>query len=272
MTLELADRLLSFRKSSGLSQEEVAGRLNISRQAVSRWERGEAMPDLENLLALSDLYSVSLDELVKGTPCPPDETSEAADAEDEPADGSDEESEEDKNEPPKDRVKISPGHIHIEDKNGDVVHVGFDGIYINENGTVHVDSRSGNGTDADPKVDIHIRNGHIIPVNEEGRVCHFLRRFPFPLLAVAAFLLVGFLCEGGWGVSWLVFFTVPLYYSLIDAFAKRNAHIFAYPVLVTGLYLAAGLLYGRWHPEWIIFLTIPAYYSVVAALSRDKHK
>lgn len=43
MTLELADRLLSFRKSAGLSQEEVADRLNISRQAVSRWERGVSL-------------------------------------------------------------------------------------------------------------------------------------------------------------------------------------------------------------------------------------
>lgn len=231
------------------------------------------MPDVENLVALSRLYSVSLDELVKGTPDSPDETREnAGAAEPESDDAANEEASEGKSDPPKDRVRISPRHIHIEDKNGDVVHVGFDGIYIHENGTVRVDSRSGEGVNADPKADLHIRNGHIIPVNEEGRICRFFRRFPFPLLAVAAFLLIGFLCEGGWAVSWLVFFTVPLYYSLIEAFAKRNAHIFAYPVLVTGLYLTAGLLYGRWHPEWILFLTIPAYYSIVTALSRPKHK
>ncbi|MCL2556250.1 MAG: helix-turn-helix domain-containing protein [Firmicutes bacterium] len=64
MDYKIADRLIELRKKSGLSQDELADKLSISRQAISKWERGESLPDTENLIALSKLYSVTLDELV----------------------------------------------------------------------------------------------------------------------------------------------------------------------------------------------------------------
>jgi len=60
----IADKLIALRKKSGLSQDELADKLSISRQAISKWERSESLPDTENLIALSKLYSVSLDDLV----------------------------------------------------------------------------------------------------------------------------------------------------------------------------------------------------------------
>lgn len=64
MDLETANRLYEFRKKSGLSQEELADKLGLSRQAVSKWERAEASPDTDNLLALAKIYGVTLDELL----------------------------------------------------------------------------------------------------------------------------------------------------------------------------------------------------------------
>ena len=64
MSVELGSRLAQMRKQAGYSQEGVADKLGVSRQAVSRWENGEASPDTDNLIALADLYNVSLDELV----------------------------------------------------------------------------------------------------------------------------------------------------------------------------------------------------------------
>lgn len=61
--MELKERLIYFRRTCGLSQEEVAARLNVSRQAISHWEKGTAKPSLENLLLLSQVYDVSMDEL-----------------------------------------------------------------------------------------------------------------------------------------------------------------------------------------------------------------
>lgn len=64
MNIAIADRLLRLRKAHGFSQEELAEKIGISRQSVSKWERAEASPDTDNLIALARLYSVSLDELL----------------------------------------------------------------------------------------------------------------------------------------------------------------------------------------------------------------
>lgn len=60
----LPEKLSELRKKKGLSQIELAEKLNVSRQAVSRWETGGALPSVENLLSLRELYNVSLDEMV----------------------------------------------------------------------------------------------------------------------------------------------------------------------------------------------------------------
>ncbi|MBQ8780833.1 MAG: helix-turn-helix domain-containing protein [Oscillospiraceae bacterium] len=65
MNVETANRLQQLRKKNNLSQEELAEKIGISRQAVSKWERAEASPDTDNLLLLAKLYGVSLDELLK---------------------------------------------------------------------------------------------------------------------------------------------------------------------------------------------------------------
>jgi len=86
MNVEIANRLVQLRKQSNLSQEELAMRLGISRQAVSKWERAESSPDTDNLIALASLYRLSLDDLVHSD-LPPEPTayvppyqSEAAEA------------------------------------------------------------------------------------------------------------------------------------------------------------------------------------------------
>lgn len=62
--MKLSDKILALRKKRGMSQEELAERLNVSRQAVSRWEMGSAQPDASNLLQLSRLFGVSADYLL----------------------------------------------------------------------------------------------------------------------------------------------------------------------------------------------------------------
>lgn len=64
MDLFTAKKLIALRKYYSLSQEALAEKLGVSRQAVSKWERGEASPDTDNLLSLSSLYGVSLDDLL----------------------------------------------------------------------------------------------------------------------------------------------------------------------------------------------------------------
>lgn len=64
MNVEIAERLAARRKEAGLSQEGLAEKLGVSRQAVSKWERSESSPDTDNLIALAKLYGVSLDDLL----------------------------------------------------------------------------------------------------------------------------------------------------------------------------------------------------------------
>mgnify|MGYP003475706890 FL=1 len=64
MNIKIANRLVELRKKSGLSQEQLADKLGLSRQAVSKWERAEASPDTDNLICLAKLYNVSLDDLL----------------------------------------------------------------------------------------------------------------------------------------------------------------------------------------------------------------
>lgn len=66
MNIETAKRLYEYRKAHGYSQEELAAKIGVSRQAISKWERSESSPDTDNLIALAQLYGVSLDTLLMG--------------------------------------------------------------------------------------------------------------------------------------------------------------------------------------------------------------
>lgn len=79
--MDLAERLAALRKRAGLSQGDVAERLNVSRQAVSRWETGLTVPSTDNLSRLSRLYGVTLDELLSySAALPPEKPQEEAPA------------------------------------------------------------------------------------------------------------------------------------------------------------------------------------------------
>ena len=64
--MEFHKKLYQLRKSHGLSQEELAEKLNVSRQTVSKWETGDSTPDMEKLVLLSEYFEISLDELILG--------------------------------------------------------------------------------------------------------------------------------------------------------------------------------------------------------------
>ncbi len=61
----LADKIMNLRKRSGWSQEELAEKMRVSRQAVSKWEGAQAVPDIEKILMLSQLFGVTTDYLLK---------------------------------------------------------------------------------------------------------------------------------------------------------------------------------------------------------------
>lgn len=62
--MNLPEKLAFLRRAKGLCQQELANEMNVSRQAVSKWESGNVMPSLDNLIYLSKLYGVTIDSLI----------------------------------------------------------------------------------------------------------------------------------------------------------------------------------------------------------------
>ena len=62
--MNLGEKIHQLRKQSGMSQEELAAKITVSRQAISKWELGESIPDTENVVQLSKLFNVSTDFLL----------------------------------------------------------------------------------------------------------------------------------------------------------------------------------------------------------------
>lgn len=237
MNIEIANRLVNLRKSNNLSQEALAEKLGISRQAVSKWERAEASPDTDNLIMLARLYGVSLDELLK--------TEDEIPMPDPPA-----------LEGQEDYVDVGFQGIHVRDKNGEV-HVGWDGIHVD-------DSKKGDNVHID-------KNG--VYVNgkkyDKGWFSHnHYHRFPMWAVISVLYILIGVMWNA-WHPGWLLFFFVPIWHSLLEAIYQKNPNCFAYPVFATLVFLCLGIFGFCWHPGWVVFLTIPLYYSL-AAWFRDK--
>ena len=76
----MADRIQHLRKSKGISQEELADKIGVSRQAVSKWESEQSAPDIEKVILLSDFFDVTTDYLLKGIEPISEKNTEKSDA------------------------------------------------------------------------------------------------------------------------------------------------------------------------------------------------
>jgi len=64
--MEIGEKLKNSRLNTGMTQEQIAEKINVSRQTISNWENGKSLPDVISLIEISDLYQISLDDLLKG--------------------------------------------------------------------------------------------------------------------------------------------------------------------------------------------------------------
>lgn len=283
MNLEIATRLVGLRKANKLSQEALAEKLGISRQAVSKWERAEASPDTDNLIALAKLYHVSLDELLKineeeetdsaggvdvgtdgiaggsaasagmrgaeGEVLPAD-TREAGESITEQAAGSCREGGQEGTGVGEDDVYIGLKGIHVKSHSGEEVHIDRRGIHVR-----------------DMKSDVHIGGNGVFVNGEKVRSVEI----PLGVLAIIIYIVIGF-CFDLWHPGWLLFILIPIISSLVDAVCKRDASLFQYPVFAFGIFLYAGIVHTLWHPAWVVFLTIPIFYFLTGAVKDRAEK
>ena len=275
MNIKTANRLFQYRKKHNLSQEELAEKIGVSRQAVSKWERAEASPDTDNLIILAKIYGVTLDELLQGESEP--EVKE--NPEDKVGVG---EPDPDTNYVHTDKVSFKNG-IHVNSEDGDKVDISFaKGIHVDtkDGEHVHIDGSGIHVQEAD-KTRVYTTEDGEVMVDEEISKCHkehhggsAAHKFPMWLIATAGFFLWGF---SGWcmgfALSWVCLLAIPLYHSLVSAIINRKADHFAYPVLCVAVYILAGFLLNGWAIWWLVFLTIPLYYWI-AEMSKNllEHK
>ena len=243
MTIEIADRLVKLRKKYGYSQEELADKLGLSRQAVSKWERAEASPDTDNLICLAKLYGVSLDELL-ATEEDIDTIVQEQVKEETPA------QEEEKVEINKD------DHVIFVGKGGKKVTIGDDGVTCyNSDGTVKKHQ-----------------------FDTKMAIVGAIEATLFTLATVAYIVVSAIL--GWWNIMWVVFFVPEIICSIARAIVKRNANHFnmafvaCFTFFFVSLFLPSvipGMPY-LWHPMWVVFLAIPAYHSTVGAINKAMGK
>ncbi len=315
MNIEIANRLVNLRKSNYLSQEALAEKLGISRQAVSKWERAEASPDTDNLIQLAKLYHVSLDELLmlheeepaarneeedtlaggsegedvqeggsgrkntqadgndrkdvleggsdrKNVPVGENDredmwTGGESDEDIMPEKGMNEEKERKERENEEECVDVGLEGVHIKDRDGSEVHIGWNGIHVD-------DKEKGDNVHIDKK-------GVYVNGKKYDGYSIFFGNFPFAALICILYVIIGTLFQA-WHPGWLLFLLIPLWYSFVSAVKHENANLFAYPVLATLLFLSAGFFWGIWHPGWIIFLTIPLYYTLIPYFVGEEDK
>ena len=269
MNSEIASKLLALRKQNGFSQEELAEKLGVSRQAVSKWERGEASPDTENLILLAKIYGISLDRLFGLETEPVSQRSvinldkrEKSDKESVSSDGmrimypegsADEEKYISPEQKPEETAAEKP-YMEAEENFG---------TYFKYE-TVD-DEESQKESARQRKVSENL-NTLADRIRNDEKFYRKLIRFPYPIAVTALFLVSGALVDL-WHPMWMVFLTIPLYYTGIEAVKHRSANIFCYPVAVALLYLMSGFAVDFWHPGWLMFLTIPLYYWLI---NKDK--
>jgi transcriptional regulator with XRE-family HTH domain len=176
MNIVIANRLATLRKQNGFSQEELAGKLGISRQAVSKWERAESSPDTDNLIALAELYNISLDALLQ----------------------SDEETI---------RNERFAAKAQTESNK--------------EKASAHEKASTDEQAPENEYISLHDLYAKYSKHGKYGKMHYHYKskwmRFPYPLLVTAIYLMLGFL-GGWWHPGWIVFPTIPVYYSIVSYF------------------------------------------------------
>lgn len=207
----LGDNLYTLRKQKGISQDEFAEKLGVSRQAVSKWERNEAYPDTENLIAISRFYNISIDDLINKSL-----SSEDAAVDNSSIDTTKERIEHDCDDDDDD-----------DDEDDDVVQITKHGLNIREIIPYPVVITV-----------IYLLWGFLspygwkigwtlyvtIPIYYSLIDCIRRRRFsPFayPVFITFIFLLCGMLF-GVWHPLWVLYLTIPIYYSIASAIDNHN--------------------------------------------------
>ncbi|MGN1417193.1 MAG: helix-turn-helix domain-containing protein [Oscillospiraceae bacterium] len=293
--MTLQDKLYKLRREKGYSQEELAEKLDVSRQAVSKWERGESSPDINNIIAIAKLYDISVDELAgcirgdesvsydsapvsKGISLKKPSCAENAGIADDfirmSIDGDNADEIYPQNNSAHSQQDIMPDPVPQND------------AYNGNTSYTYADSSSRAAKRADRKNKRSFKVfGSNPPANtnspQKAEFCRKAKKFPFWALMLFCFFFFGGMFDlFGW--SWIFFLFIPLYYTSIVAYEKNNMNYFCYPLVATIAFLGcvfvdngifnhySGTLTSIAAIFW--FLSIPLYYTGILAYRKKQCK
>ncbi len=231
MTIEIADRLIKLRKQYGYSQEELADKLGLSRQAVSKWERAEASPDTDNLICLAKLYGISLDELLS--------TDEDIDTIVKEQVKKEEDTKEEK--------------VHIIDDEGNEV--------IVKDKCVECRDKDGNLVKCK---DFHNKDKFLGVLGIVEGSLMIASLITYILLGSLLHMW-----HNAWVVVFvpeiICSFVRAIYKKNANQFNMAFAAVFTFFFVCM---VFPGLDANLWHPMWVVFLAIPLYYTSVSAINK----
>ncbi len=251
MDEKFGERLIAFRNRKGLSQDELSQKLGVSRQSISNWENGSSQPSIEFVKKLSEIYEVTVDDLLN------------VDKSVEDCYKKKEESTFKKEEKPNNKgshIRIDKNGIFINDeKDGDSIKFEFGGDMeesIKEKVKAEVVD--------DIFVDGDLKERKKALYKSIGSSIDLI----FIIGTLIAYIILGFLLPNGegWSKWWvlMIFSLVPGEIFKTIAFKKANS--FPICIIATGIYCTLGVFMNLWHPTWIIFLSIPVYYIIVSSI------
>lgn len=289
--MTLQDKLYKLRREKGYSQEELAEKLDVSRQAVSKWERGESSPDINNIIAIAKLYDISVDELAG---CIRGDASVSYDST-----------------PASNGISLKkPSCAENAGIADDFIRMSVDGDSADEiypqnsaaqpqqdiipepapqNGAFSGSTSYTYEDCSSRKTKRKKRSFKVFdnapPANvnspQKTEFCRKAKKFPFWALMLFLFFFFGGMFDlFGW--SWIFFLFIPLYYTSIAAYEKNNMMYFCYPLVATIAFLGcvfiendllrhySGTLTSIAAIFW--FLSIPLYYTGILAFRKKQCK
>ena len=284
MNIEIANRLVDLRKKNGLSQDQLAEKLGLSRQAISKWERAEASPDTDNLICLAKLYGISLDDLLntdqsleeikRNVQDQQEEIKKQIDVfdfsnfgfarvhiDDDGIEFLDEDDDEiesiqpiNEEYPDGSSVSITQNSLDIKKGSGGELHADANGFYFISDGKKDFESKEGS---------FYSEDGEIKFVLKARKPIAIITGVLF-FLALAAYLLMGLVfCKDnpriGWGCWWVLFLIPIIFNRTADSIRERNPKDAPILFCVLFAYIPLGFYMDLWHPMWVLFLLVPIW-------------
>ena len=246
MNVEIAQRLAELRRERGFSQEDLATQLGLSRQAVSKWERAESAPDMGNLIALADLYEVTIDELLRVSP----------------------EVEEDMRYEAQERATSAENEV-------------VEAAAAAQEAAVRAQSAAAEAAtvatvakeSAEPaKVVVEVNAPRPAAPPMPGAPAQqppFVQGAPYGAPRPVPPMSSSPMTPPPTSMPSTPMAPSPASMPVPAPAPKDPLQSFPYPLRCAVIFLLVGFCFGWWHPGWVIFLTIPFYYWAVNVLEAD---